>query len=135
MAPWFGNLSTQSKSKLQRLVQTAMKVMGRTDERSLQRSLQSIYGAGTVLMMSLCDMVRNVRVPAVPQEDGALPLLPALLRRGLRARRHTTLCCAKNLVKRMNQGSDRDIYTHGRVTLPGFRKLNCTQAAGGLPKH
>lgn len=37
----------------------------------------------------------------------------------------------KNLVKRMNQGSNRDIYTHGRVTLPGFSTMNCTQAAGG----
>ena len=36
---WFGNLSTQSKSNLQCLVQTAMKVMGRTDKLSLQ----SIY--------------------------------------------------------------------------------------------
>lgn len=39
MTAWFGNLSTQSKSKLQRLVQTAMKVMGRTEKLSLQ----SIY--------------------------------------------------------------------------------------------
>lgn len=39
MTAWFGNLSTQSKSKLQHLVQAAMKVMGRTDKLSLQ----SIY--------------------------------------------------------------------------------------------
>ena len=39
MTAWFGSLSTQSKSKLQRLVQTAMKVMGRTDKLSLH----SIY--------------------------------------------------------------------------------------------
>ncbi|XDV25684.1 hypothetical protein PO909_029559, partial [Leuciscus waleckii] len=39
MTAWFGNLSTQSKSKVQRLVQTAMKVMGRTEKLSLQ----SIY--------------------------------------------------------------------------------------------
>ena len=39
MTAWFGNLSAQSKSKLQRLVQTAMKVMGRTEKLSLE----SIY--------------------------------------------------------------------------------------------
>lgn len=39
----------------------------------------------------------------------------------------------KNLVKRMNQGPDRDIYTHGRVTLPGFSRLNCTGGAEGVP--
>ncbi len=36
MAAWFGNPSAQSKSKLQRLVQTAMKVMGGTENLSLQ---------------------------------------------------------------------------------------------------
>ena len=35
MTVWFGSLSTQSKSKLQRLVQTVMKVMWRTDRLSL----------------------------------------------------------------------------------------------------
>ena len=39
MMACLGNLSTQSKSNLQCLVQTAMKVMGRTDKLSLQ----SIY--------------------------------------------------------------------------------------------
>lgn len=39
MTAWFGNLSTQSKSKLQHLVQTAMKVMEWTEKFSLQ----SIY--------------------------------------------------------------------------------------------
>lgn len=32
----------------------------------------------------------------------------------------------KNLVKRMNLGSDQDIYNLGRVTLPGFSTFNCT---------
>uniref|UniRef100_A0A671NEN2 beta-galactoside alpha-(2,6)-sialyltransferase n=1 Tax=Sinocyclocheilus anshuiensis TaxID=1608454 RepID=A0A671NEN2_9TELE len=35
----------------------------------------------------------------------------------------------KNLVKRMNKGSNRDIYTHGRVTLPGFTTFNCTNSS------
>ena len=39
MTVWFGNHSIQSKSNLQHLVQTAMKVMGRTNKLSLQ----SIY--------------------------------------------------------------------------------------------
>lgn len=32
----------------------------------------------------------------------------------------------KELVRRMNQGSQEDLAQHGRVTLPGFRALNCT---------
>ncbi len=39
MSAWYGNLSVHVKSKLNRLVQTAMKVIGRTENSSLQ----SIY--------------------------------------------------------------------------------------------
>ena len=39
MSAWFGNLSVQVKSKLNHLVHTAMKVIGRTENSSLQ----SIY--------------------------------------------------------------------------------------------
>lgn len=39
MSAWYGNLSVQLKSKLHRMVQIAMKVIGRTDNFSLQ----SIY--------------------------------------------------------------------------------------------
>ena len=42
MTAWFGNLSTQSKSKLQHLVQTAIKVMGRTDKLSQSICEQSV---------------------------------------------------------------------------------------------
>ena len=40
MTAWFSSLSTQSKSKLQCLVQTAIKVMGRTDKLSLQSTYE-----------------------------------------------------------------------------------------------
>ncbi len=36
MSAWYGNLSVQLKSKLSRLVQTAIKVIGRTENLSLQ---------------------------------------------------------------------------------------------------
>lgn len=42
MSAWFGNHSAQSKAKLQRLVQTAVRVMGRTEKLSLQAT-SSLY--------------------------------------------------------------------------------------------
>ncbi|MCI4386525.1 hypothetical protein PGIGA_G00063460 [Pangasianodon gigas] len=98
----------------------------------IQKNPPSSGLLGTVLMMSLCDVVH------------VYEFLPS--------RRRTELChyyqnfkdiaCTmgayhpllyeKNLVKRMNKGSDNDIYNFGRVTLPGFNTVNCTQTSNSL---
>ncbi|XP_019721762.1 beta-galactoside alpha-2,6-sialyltransferase 1 [Hippocampus comes] len=97
----------------------------------IQKNPPSSGMLGTVLMMSLCDVVH------------VYEFLPS--------RRNTALChyyqqfhddaCTlgayhpllyeKNLVKRMNQGSDDDIFNRGRVTLPGYSSLNCNTTHAG----
>ncbi|XP_028452169.1 beta-galactoside alpha-2,6-sialyltransferase 1 isoform X2 [Perca flavescens] len=101
----------------------------------IQRNPPSSGLLGTVLMMSLCDTVHVYEFLPSRRKTELCHYYQRFYDAACTLGAYHPLLYEKNLVKRMNQGSDRDIYTHGRVTLPGFRKLNCTQAAGGSPKH
>ncbi|XP_031176422.1 beta-galactoside alpha-2,6-sialyltransferase 1 isoform X2 [Sander lucioperca] len=101
----------------------------------IQKNPPSSGLLGTVLMMSLCDTVHVYEFLPSRRKTELCHYYQRFYDAACTLGAYHPLLYEKNLVKRMNQGSDRDIYTHGRVTLPGFRKLNCTQGAGGLPKH
>ncbi|XP_060940734.1 beta-galactoside alpha-2,6-sialyltransferase 1-like [Limanda limanda] len=90
---------------------------------------------GTVLMMSLCEVVHVYEFLPSQRKTELCHYYQPFFEAACTLGAYHPLLYEKNLVKRMNQGSDRDIYTHGRITLPGFRKMNCTQAAAGRLKH
>ncbi|XP_045895385.1 beta-galactoside alpha-2,6-sialyltransferase 1 isoform X1 [Micropterus dolomieu] len=101
----------------------------------IQRNPPSSGLLGTILMMSLCEVVHVYEFLPSRRKTELCHYYQRFFDAACTLGAYHPLLYEKNLVKRMNQGSDRDIYTHGRVTLPGFSKLNCTQAAGDGPNH
>lgn len=93
---------------------------------SIQRNPPSSGMLGTVLMMSLCDTVHVYEYLPSKRKTKLCHYYQRFHDDACTLGAYHPLLYEKNLVKRMNQGSDRDIYTLGRVTLPGFRSLNCT---------
>ncbi|KAM3601363.1 uncharacterized protein V6R79_011461 [Siganus canaliculatus] len=88
---------------------------------------------GIVMMMSLCDVVHVYEFLPSSRKTNLCHYYQRFLDASCSYGTYHPLMYEKNLVKRMNQGSDHDISTHGRVTLPGFRQLNCTKPAGAVP--
>uniref|UniRef100_A0AAQ5ZG47 beta-galactoside alpha-(2,6)-sialyltransferase n=1 Tax=Amphiprion ocellaris TaxID=80972 RepID=A0AAQ5ZG47_AMPOC len=101
----------------------------------IQKNPPSSGLLGTVLMMSLCEVVHVYEFLPSRRKTELCHYYQRFYDAACTLGAYHPLLYEKNLVKRMNQGSNRDIYTHGRVTLPGFNRLNCTQAAGGEPDH
>ncbi|XP_022600476.1 beta-galactoside alpha-2,6-sialyltransferase 1 isoform X2 [Seriola dumerili] len=101
----------------------------------IQRNPPSSGFLGTVLMMSLCEVVHVYEFLPSRRKTELCHYYQRFYDAACTLGAYHPLLYEKNLVKRMNQGSDRDIFTHGRITLPGFSKVNCTQAAGGSPGH
>ncbi|XP_068187009.1 beta-galactoside alpha-2,6-sialyltransferase 1 isoform X2 [Antennarius striatus] len=99
----------------------------------IQKNPPSSGLLGTVLMMSLCEVVHVYEFLPSRRKTELCHYYQRFFDAACTLGAYHPLLYEKNLVKRMNQGSNRDIYTHGRVTLPGFSQLNCTQTAGGVP--
>ncbi|KAM3601994.1 uncharacterized protein V6R79_022412 [Siganus canaliculatus] len=99
----------------------------------IQKNPPSSGLLGTVLMMSLCEVVHVYEFLPSRRKTELCHYYQRFFDAACTLGAYHPLLYEKNLVKRMNQGSDRDIYNHGRVTLPGFRRLNCTKAAGAVP--
>ncbi|XP_006785213.1 beta-galactoside alpha-2,6-sialyltransferase 1-like [Neolamprologus brichardi] len=97
----------------------------------IQKNPPSSGMLGTVLMMSLCEVVHVYEFLPSRRKTELCHYYQRFYDAACTLGAYHPLLYEKNLVKRMNQGADRDIYTNGRVTLPGFRKLNCSQTAGG----
>ncbi|XP_010776887.1 beta-galactoside alpha-2,6-sialyltransferase 1 [Notothenia coriiceps] len=96
----------------------------------IQRNPPSSGLLGTILMMSLCEVVHVYEFLPSRRKTELCHYYQRFYDAACTLGAYHPLLYEKNLVKRMNQGSDPDIYTHGRVTLPGFRHLNCTHTAG-----
>uniref|UniRef100_A0A8C7X3X2 Beta-galactoside alpha-2,6-sialyltransferase 1 n=1 Tax=Oryzias sinensis TaxID=183150 RepID=A0A8C7X3X2_9TELE len=96
---------------------------------SIQKNPPSSGFLGTVLMMSLCEVVHVYEFLPSKRKTELCHYYQHFYDAACTLGAYHPLLYEKNLVKRMNQGADRDIYTHGRVTLPGFNAINCTRAA------
>ena len=83
---------------------------------------------GTVLMMSLCEVVHVYEFLPSRRKTELCHYYQRFYDAACTLGAYHPLLYEKNLVKRINQGTDRDIFTYGRVTLPGFSTLNCTLA-------
>lgn len=99
----------------------------------IQKNPPSSGLLGTVLMMSLCEVVHVYEFLPSKRKTELCHYYQRFYDAACTLGAYHPLLYEKNLVKRMNQGSDKDIYLSGRVTLPGFSTLNCTQGPqGGL---
>lgn len=101
----------------------------------IQKNPPSSGLLGTVLMMSLCEVVHVYEFLPSRRKTELCHYYQRFHDAACTLGAYHPLLYEKNLVKRMNQGLDRDIYTHGRVTLPGFRNLNCTRRAGSSTRR
>lgn len=101
----------------------------------IQKNPPSSGLLGTVLMMSLCEVVHVYEFLPSRRKTELCHYYQRFYDAACTLGAYHPLLYEKNLVKRMNRGPDRDIYTHGRVTLPGFSTLNCTRSAEGLTRR
>lgn len=97
----------------------------------IQKNPPSSGLLGTVLMMSLCEVVHVYEFLPSKRKTELCHYYQRFYDAACTLGAYHPLLYEKNLVKRMNQGSDKDIYLLGRVTLPGFSALNCTQGPQG----
>ncbi|XP_029703704.1 beta-galactoside alpha-2,6-sialyltransferase 1 isoform X2 [Takifugu rubripes] len=97
----------------------------------IQKNPPSSGLLGTVMMMSLCEVVHVYEFLPSRRKTELCHYYQRFFDAACTLGAYHPLLYEKNLVKRMNQGPERDIYTHGRITLPGFNTLNCTGDAGG----
>ncbi|KAJ1084728.1 hypothetical protein NDU88_004874 [Pleurodeles waltl] len=99
-----------------------------TEER-IQRNPPSSGFLGTFLMLSLCDLVHVYEYLPSRRQTDLCHYYEKFHDAACTLGAYHPLLFEKNLVKRMNQGSDLDIILHGKVTLHGFRTLNCSRAS------
>ncbi|RXN07277.1 beta-galactoside alpha-2,6-sialyltransferase 1-like protein [Labeo rohita] len=96
---------------------------------TIQKNPPSSGLLGTVLMMSLCEVVHVYEFLPSRRKTELCHYYQRFSDAACTLGAYHPLLYEKNLVKRMNKGSDRDIYTHGKVTLPGFTTFNCTNSS------
>ncbi|XP_060107418.1 beta-galactoside alpha-2,6-sialyltransferase 1-like [Heteronotia binoei] len=93
----------------------------------VQRNPPSSGLLGTVLMMSLCDIVHVYEFLPSRRQTHQCHYYQTFSDDACTLGAYHPLLFEKELVRRMNQGSQEDLAQRGRVTLPGFRALNCTE--------
>ncbi|KAK2827187.1 hypothetical protein Q7C36_018113 [Tachysurus vachellii] len=92
----------------------------------IQKNPPSSGLLGTVLMMSLCDVVHVYEYLPSWRRTELCHYYQNFKDAACTMGAFHPLLYEKNLVKRMNKGSDQDIYNYGRVKLPGFNTFDCT---------
>ncbi|XP_069502534.1 beta-galactoside alpha-2,6-sialyltransferase 1-like isoform X2 [Ambystoma mexicanum] len=92
----------------------------------IQRNPPSSGFLGTILMLSLCDLVHVYEYLPSRRQTDLCHYYEKFHDAACTLGAYHPLLFEKNLVKRMNQGPDLDIILHGKVTIPGFRSLNCS---------
>ncbi|KAK1168610.1 beta-galactoside alpha-2,6-sialyltransferase 1-like [Acipenser oxyrinchus oxyrinchus] len=95
----------------------------------IQRNPPSSGMQGIALMMSLCDEVNVYEFLPSKRQSDICYYYQQFNDRACTMGAYHPLMYEKNLVKRMNQGTDHDIFHYGRVTLPGFRNIDCLAKA------
>lgn len=127
--PWqaFHLLHPQMQWQLWELVQEGA-------GEQIQRNPPSSGLLGTVLMMSLCDLVHVYEFLPSQRQSHRCHYYQTFSDDACTLGAYHPLLFEKELVRRMNHGSQDDLAQLGRVTLPGFWSLNCTEEeeSGGL---
>ncbi|XP_060792218.1 beta-galactoside alpha-2,6-sialyltransferase 1 isoform X3 [Neoarius graeffei] len=95
----------------------------------IQKNPPSSGLLGTILMMSICDVVHVYEFLPSRRRTELCHYYQNFKDTACTMGAYHPLLYEKNLVKRMNQGSDKDLYNLGKVTLPGFNVFNCMQTS------
>ncbi|XP_051482461.1 beta-galactoside alpha-2,6-sialyltransferase 1 isoform X2 [Apus apus] len=80
---------------------------------------------GIIIMMTLCDEVHVYEYLPSKRQTDICHYYQKFHDRACTMGAYHPLLFEKNLVKHMNQGTDEDIFTHGKVTLPSLRNVHC----------
>uniref|UniRef100_A0A3Q3AJZ4 Beta-galactoside alpha-2,6-sialyltransferase 1 n=1 Tax=Kryptolebias marmoratus TaxID=37003 RepID=A0A3Q3AJZ4_KRYMA len=91
----------------------------------IQKNPPSSGLLGIVLMMSLCEVVHVYEFLPSHRKTDLCHYYQRFYDAACTLGSYHPLLYEKNLVKRMNLGSNLKIYVDGRVTLPGFSTMNC----------
>ncbi|XP_043933291.1 beta-galactoside alpha-2,6-sialyltransferase 1-like [Protopterus annectens] len=95
-------------------------------EEDIQRNPPSSGLLGTLMMMSLCEVVHLYEYLPSRRETDLCHYYERFRDYACTSGAYHPLLFEKNLVKRMNKGTERDLFQFGRVTLPGLNTLNCS---------
>ncbi|XP_062981032.1 beta-galactoside alpha-2,6-sialyltransferase 1-like [Elgaria multicarinata webbii] len=96
-------------------------------DEQVQRNPPSSGLLGTVLMMSLCELVHIYEFLPSRRQTNQCHYYQAFSDDACTLGAYHPLLFEKELVRRMNRGSQAELAQWGRVTLPGFWALNCSQ--------
>ncbi|XP_038608922.1 beta-galactoside alpha-2,6-sialyltransferase 1 [Tachyglossus aculeatus] len=80
---------------------------------------------GIVIMMNFCDQVDVYEFLPSKRQTDICHYYQRFHDSACTMGAYHPLLFEKNLVKHINQGDDEDIYTYGKVTLPGLRNIRC----------
>uniref|UniRef100_A0A3Q0TBQ6 beta-galactoside alpha-(2,6)-sialyltransferase n=1 Tax=Amphilophus citrinellus TaxID=61819 RepID=A0A3Q0TBQ6_AMPCI len=128
-APFSADLSQVTFTKLSQ--KTCKLHTERPEPRWIRTQDLLAMNSSTVLMMSLCEVVHVYEFLPSRRKTELCHYYQRFYDAACTLGAYHPLMYEKNLVKRMNQDSNHNIYIHGRVKLPGFSKLNCSRTAGG----
>ncbi|XP_070802736.1 beta-galactoside alpha-2,6-sialyltransferase 1-like [Pituophis catenifer annectens] len=98
-------------------------------DEQVQRNPPSSGLLGTVLMMSLCELVHVYEFLPSQRQSHLCHYYQDFSDDACTLGAYHPLLFEKNLVRRMNRGTQADLAQRGCVTLPGFQVLNCPHKA------
>ncbi|XP_041038543.1 beta-galactoside alpha-2,6-sialyltransferase 1-like isoform X3 [Carcharodon carcharias] len=91
----------------------------------IQRNPPSSGMMGILLMMTICDQTDVYEFLPSKRQTDLCHYYEKFQDQACTIGAYHPLMFEKNLVKRINQGSDEEIYMKGKVTLPGFGTFQC----------
>ncbi|XP_038671756.1 beta-galactoside alpha-2,6-sialyltransferase 1-like [Scyliorhinus canicula] len=91
----------------------------------IQRNPPSSGLMGILLMMTFCDQTDVYEFLPSKRKTDLCHYYERFQDQACTMGAYHPLMFEKNLVKRINQGPDEEIYLKGKVTLPGFRTFEC----------
>ncbi|XP_072111666.1 beta-galactoside alpha-2,6-sialyltransferase 1-like [Mobula birostris] len=100
-------------------------VMQENTAEDIQRNPPSSGFIGILLMMTICDQVNVYEFLPSQRQTDLCHYYERFQDQACTMGAYHPLMFEKNLVKRINHGSDRDIYFQGKATLPGFGTFQC----------
>ncbi|XP_007934182.1 beta-galactoside alpha-2,6-sialyltransferase 1 [Orycteropus afer afer] len=80
---------------------------------------------GIMIMLTLCDQVDIYEFLPSKRKTDVCYYYQKFFDSACTMGAYHPLLFEKNMVKHLNQGTDEDIYLHGKATLPGFRSIHC----------
>ncbi|XP_049736510.1 beta-galactoside alpha-2,6-sialyltransferase 1 isoform X1 [Elephas maximus indicus] len=80
---------------------------------------------GIIIMMTLCDQVDIYEFLPSKRKTDVCYYYQKFFDTACTMGAYHPLLFEKNMVKHLNQGTDEDIYFHGKATLSGFRSIRC----------